>query len=206
MTSDCAQTFLNRMIKKKSRESGIGCSSVRVRQVVVKAPVVQTSQTTDKGHSNSRGNQSSQLTKPPPLCFVCNDSVSIHFLGVCETFKIFANERKKRVVVGAGRCLNCLSLGHMVRNCMAPSRRRRCGPACSSKHVGELHELYVQSRVGSGNGSSGLSKVTQPIVGKLAPNKNNTVLLRTSAVRVINPSTGRSTLVCAQHKLHHRLH
>ena len=164
--------------------------------------MVQTSQTTDKGpdlHSNSRGNQRPQLTKPPPLRFVCNDSMSIHFLGDCETFKIFANERKKRVVVGAGRCLNCLSLDHILRNCMAPSRLRRCGPACSSKHAGELHELYVQSRVGSGNGSSGISKVTQPIVGKLAPNENNTVLLRSSAVRVINPCTGRSTLVCAQH-------
>ena len=93
----------------------------------------------------------------------------------------------------------------------APSRCRRCGPACSSKHAGALHDLYVWSRIGSGNGSSGLSKVIdtetresssedeQPIVRKLTPNNSNTVLLRTSAVRVINPSTGRSTLVYAQH-------
>ena len=113
--------------------------------------------------------------------------------------------------MGAGRCLNCLSLGHMVRNCMAPSKCRWCGPACSNKHAGALHELYVRSRVGSGNRSSGLSKVIetetressfedeQPIVRKLTPNNNNTVLLCTSAVRVINPSTGRSTLVYAQH-------
>ena len=47
----------------------------------------------------------------------------------------------------------------MVRNCMGPSKCRRCGLACSSKHVGALHELYVRSRVGSGNGSSGLSEV-----------------------------------------------
>ena len=39
----------------------------------------------------------------------------------------------------------------------------------------------------------------QPIVRKLTPNNNNTVLLRTSAVRVINPSIRRSTLVYAQH-------
>ena len=107
---------------------------------------MQTSQTYNKGpdlRNNSGGNQRPQLTKPPPLCFVCNDSVSKHFLGDCETFKTFTNERKKRVVVGAGRCINCLSLDHMVRNCMAPSKCRRCGPARSSKHAGALHELYV---------------------------------------------------------------
>ena len=143
---------------------------------------------------------------------MCSDSESKHFPGDYETFKIFANERKRRVVVGAGRCLNCLSLGHTVRNCMAPLKCRMCGPTCSSKHAGALHELYVRSRVGSGNGSSGLSKVIdtetreslsedeQPIVRKLTPNNNNnTVLLRASAVRVINPSTGRFTLVYAQH-------
>ena len=100
----------------------------------------------------------------------------------------------------------------MVQNWMAPSRCRSCGPACSSKHAGALHELYVRSRVGSGNGSSSLSKVIdtetrefssereQAIVRKLTRNNNNNnVLLRTSAVRVIDPSTRRSTLVYAQH-------
>ena len=142
---------------------------------------------------------------------MCSDSVSRHFLGDCKTFATFAIERKYSFVVGAGRCLNCFSLGHMVRNCMAPSKCRRCGPACSSKHAGALHKLYAPSRVGSGNGSSRLSKVIdnetcqsscedeQPIVRKLAPNNINTVLLRTSAVRVINPRTKRSTLVYAQH-------
>ena len=89
---------------------------------------------------------------------------------------------------------------------------RKCGTVCSSKHAGALHELYARSRVGSGNGSSGLSKVIdtetressskdeQRIVRKLRHNNNNnTVLLRTSAVRVNNPSTKRSTLVYAQH-------
>ena len=52
--------------------------------------------------------------------------------------------------------------------------------------------IYTETRESS-------SKDEQPIVGKLTPNHNNTVLLRTSAVRVINPSTGRSTFVYAQH-------
>ena len=156
--------------------------------------------------------------KPHPLCFVRNDSVSKHFLGDCKTFKTFTNERKKRVVVGAGRCLNCFSLGHMVRNCMTLSKCRRCGPACSSKHAGALHELYVPSCVGSENESSGLSKVIdietresssedeQPIVRKLMPNNNNTVLLCTNAMRVINPSTVGPLLFTRYMTLHHKQH
>ena len=150
MRSDYAQTFFKLNDKEKLRESGLGRGSVRVRQVAVKAPVVQTSQTNNKGpdlRNNSGGNQRPQLTKPPPLCFVCNDSVWKDFLGDCETFKTFTNNREKRVVVSARRCLNCLSLDHMVRNCMAPSKFCRCGPACSSKHSGALHELYVRSCV-----------------------------------------------------------
>ena len=118
---------------------------------------------------------------------------------------------QKACCCGCGRCLNCLLLGHMVRNCMAPLKCRRCGPACSGKHAGALHAFYVRSSVGGGNGGSGLSKVIdtetsqsssddeQPIVRISTPNTNNTVLLRTSAVRVINRSTGRSTLVYGQH-------
>ena len=99
----------------------------------------------------------------------------------------------------------------MVQNCVAPSKCRRCGPACSGKHARALHEPYVRSSVGGGNGSSDLSKVIdtetresssddeQPIVRKLTPNNNNTVLLCTSAVRVINRSTGESALAYGQH-------
>ena len=142
---------------------------------------------------------------------MCNDSGSKHFLGDCKTLKTFINAHKMRIVVATERCLNCLSLGYMVRNCMVPLKCRRCGPACSSKQAGALHELYVRSCVGSGNGSSSLSKVIdtkiresssedeQPIVRKLTPNKINTALLCTSAVKVINPSTGRSTHVYTQH-------
>ena len=214
MISDYAQIFFKSDDKEKLNDSGVGRDSVSVGQVAVKAPLLQALQINNKGsdlRNNSGGNQRPQLTKPSPLFFVCNDFGSKHFLGDCETFKTFANECKKRVDVSAGRCLNCLSLGHVVRNCMASLKCRRCGPACSSKHDGALHELYVRSRVGSGNGSSGLSKVIdtetresssedeQPIVRKLTPNNNNTVLLCISAVRVINPSTGRSTLVYEQH-------
>ena len=83
MTLDYAQIFFKSDDKKKSRESGIGRGSICVQQVAVKAPVVQASQTNNKGpdlRNNSRGNQKPQLTKPPSPCFVCNDSVLNHFL------------------------------------------------------------------------------------------------------------------------------
>ena len=37
------------------------------------------------------------------------------------------------------------------------------------------------------------------MVRKLAPNNNNTVLLRTSSVKVINPTTGGPTVVYTRH-------
>ena len=117
MTLDYDQPFFKLDDKEKSRESGIERGFVRVRQVAINASVVQASQTNNKGpdlRNNSGKNQRLPLTKPPPLCFVCSDSVSRHFLGDCETFEIFANERKYSFVVGAGRYLNCFSLGHMV--------------------------------------------------------------------------------------------
>ena len=96
MTYQITPKFFKISNKEKSRKSGVECGSVRVRQVMVKAPVVQASQTNNKGpnlRSNSGGNQKPQLTKPPSLCFVCNDSVSKSFLVVCKTFKTFAKEK-----------------------------------------------------------------------------------------------------------------
>ena len=97
MTSDYAQTFFKSDYKEKSRECGVGRGSVRVQQVAVKSPVVQTSQTNNKGpdlHNNSGGNQRPQLTKPPPLCFVCNDSVSRHFLRIAKRLKSLRTNAK----------------------------------------------------------------------------------------------------------------
>ena len=63
MTSDYAQTFL----------SEVGRGSDCLREVAVKARVVQASQTNNKGPdlcNNYEGNRRLQLTKPPPLCHV----------------------------------------------------------------------------------------------------------------------------------------
>ena len=79
--------------------------------------------------------------KQTPLrCFFCGDE-SRHFLGNCQKFKNLSHERKRQAVMGSGRCLNCLSLGHVVRNCAFLSKCRRCGPKFQSKHAGTLHEF-----------------------------------------------------------------
>ena len=60
MTYQITPKFFKISNKEKSRKSGVECGSVRVRQVMVKAPVVQASQTNNKGpdlRSNSGGNQ-----------------------------------------------------------------------------------------------------------------------------------------------------
>ena len=111
-------------------------------------------------------------------------------MEIAKRFKSFANERKRRIIVGAGRCLNYLSLGHMVRNYMASLRCCRCGPTCSSKHAGALRELVCLVLLSS-------SEDEQRVVRKLTPNIN-TVLLRTSTVRVmLIPALEGNSCLCA---------
>ena len=74
--------------------------------------------------------------------FFCNDELR-HFLGDCHKFENLSHESKWQAVVGSGRCLNCLSLGHVVQNCAFPSKRHRCGPKFHSKHAGALHKNFV---------------------------------------------------------------
>ena len=117
--------------------------------------------------------------------------------------------------MGSGRCLNCLSLGHVVRNFAFLLKCRRCGLKFHSKHAGALHEIFVPVISVAG----GVTKSEQgATAGEIAERgtsshgdwprtglklvleiANTNVLLRTSAVRVINPRTGNSTLVYAQH-------
>ena len=178
----------------KSSENGRRRGFARVRQVAVTSGTGQ--------------------TKSLPLCFICSGSNSRHFIGDCELFKSFSNECKKRSIIDAGRCLNCLALGHVACNCSFPSKCRKCGPTAGNKHATVLHESYGKTISvdvkaaeaepenenrsqgdAEGDGQSERDRVT---VRKLIPAINN-VLLRTSAVRVINPRTGKSTLVYAQH-------
>ena len=179
LTSDYAQTFFKHDKKdtSKSSENGRRRGFACVRQIAVTSGMGQ--------------------TKSLPLCFICSGSNSRHFIGDCELFKSFSNECKKRSIIDAGRCLNCLALGHVARNCSFPSKCRKSGTKAGNKHATVLHESYAKTisvDVGAaeaepenenrsqgdaeGDGQLERDRVT---VRKLIPATNN-VLLRTRGV------------------------
>ena len=49
-----------------------------------------------------------------------------HFLPDCDKFNSFAPHQKRKTVVDANRCLNCLSRGHYARECKQSSKCRQC--------------------------------------------------------------------------------
>ena len=220
MSSDYAQTFFKSDDKEKLRDSSYGRGPVRVRQTIMKsneetrAKPFSSVKSGMNNHIGTRNNPKLKGTKPPPLCFVCNDLVSRHFLGECPKFKDLSNENKRQTVIDAGRCLNCLSVGHFARSCSWNSKCSVCGPNNPNKHASALHKLFRRSysnpfgaadnacRIDSDllveDKSGGNERREQAISRKLSPGVND-VLLRTSAVRVINPITGMSSLVYAQH-------
>ena len=141
-----------------------------------------------------------------PECFVCSNK---HYLADCDKFKVLPTNLKRQTVFDAKRCLNCLSLNHMVRNCAYPSKCRKCRPDCRTKHATALHDYYVKpddetlgaaeatsSATTSGSGSANDYDVI--VNRKIDSVDKRVVLLRTCAVRVINPDTKKSTLAYAQ--------
>ena len=145
----------------------------------------------------------------PPICFFCSNVDQRYFLAECKTFKALNSRAKRQTVTDARRCLNCLSLDHFVRNCAFPSKCI-CGPQCRNKHAGALHECYDGVNLAA---ADRVDQVSRPIPAprtncreslnytcrKLTSVDNGVVLLRTSAVRVFNHKTGKSTLAYAQH-------
>ena len=114
-------------------------------------------------------------------------------------------------MIKAGRCLNCLSMEHLARNCPSRCKCRKCGPNCRAKHSSAIHDCYESQTVGAAGetkaapGSPFASSVANTPTNnvknvlKVRVAEEGTVLLRTSAVRVINQTTGCSTLAYAQH-------
>ena len=145
MTSDYAQSFFKLDDKDKASGSGNGHMAFRVRQVAVigERPGARSVETV--GESSRSCNKTQHSTKPPPVCFVCNDSRSKHFLTDCEQFKSKTPEQKRKTVIDTARCFYCLSLGHFSRECTSSSKCRLCGPHFGPKHSTALHDLYVRS-------------------------------------------------------------
>ena len=117
----------------------------------------------------------------------------------------------KAKIIEANRCLNCLATGHIAFNCPKDMKCRICGPGRGKKHASALHEAFTSSKSVSLGAAErrrennfldeerdDVSQSEPRAVRKLAL-IGDSVLLRTSAVRVFNPSTVMSTLAYAQH-------
>ena len=97
----------------------------------------------------------------------------------------------------------------MVRSCAYPSKCRKCRSDCRTKHATALHDYYVKpddETLGAAEAASsaptsgfGAANDYDVIVNrKIDSVDKRVVLLRTCAVRVINPDTKKSTLAYAQ--------
>ena len=219
MTSEYAQAFFKSDDKEHAQSSG--SKTFRVRQTTVgseKRSKSDSSSTSSNSvrpakHENNAANVKTSdykraKDKPAPTCFVCMRPELKHFLADCEVFKSYSDKLKRQTVMDAKRCLNCLSLEHFVRDCPHPSKCRKCSPNCQNKHSGALHDYYVE---GSKTGESvNTGPYSTPVendkndkqslnVHKIRAHENSIILLRTSAVKIANPLTGKSTLAYAQH-------
>ena len=220
ITSDYAQAFFKSEDKKKSREPQGGRSEFRVRQVALDSGAGAHNDSAESLVSGAAGGRKAptdhnrgtkKASGRPPICFVCARADSRHYLVECEKFIKLPPQERRQTVITAGRCLNCLSTEHLALNC--PSRRkcRKCGPKCRAKHSSAIHDCYESQTVGAAGeikaafgspvASSVASTPTNNVknVLKVRVAEEGTVLLRTSAVRVINQASGRSTLAYAQH-------
>ena len=217
-TSDYVQAFFKLDDKEKSRESQGGRSEFCVRQVALdsgKGAHNGSAESPGSAAAGGRGAPSdhNRGTKKacgrPPICFVCTRADSRHYLVECEKFMTLTPRERRQTVITAGRCLNGLSTEHLARNCPSRCKCRKCGPNCRGKHSSAIHDCYESQTVGA----AGETKATpvSPVASSVASTSTNdvknvlkvrvakegTALLRTSAVRVTNQATGRSTLVYA---------
>ena len=144
MTSDYEQSFFKSDGKDRASGSGNGHMADRVKHVPINGerPGACSIETVGK---SSRSCNKTHFTKPPPVCFVCNDPRSKHFLTDCEKFKSKTLEQKRKTVIDSARCFDCLSLGHFSRECTSLSKCRLCGPHFGPKHSTALHDLYFNS-------------------------------------------------------------
>ena len=126
----------------------------------------------------------------------------------CEIFKDISPKSRRQTVIEAKRCLNCLSLDHIVRNCSRSTKCRECGPRSQNKHATALHECFISPNTAvadKGSDEPGPKNETiqkkrnERIVLKTNSSDKRVILLRISAVKNVNPTSGKSSLVYAQH-------
>ena len=209
----CLQSTLKNYFKPDSRiksgDSGHGRDPVGIRQLAVSEVVdLRVTIFLDKMLMKYRGNrnQKSWGSNCVPLCFVCNGFSLRHVLANCDKFKVLRKDNKKKIVLNASRCLNCLALGHFVRDCPLDCKCTGCRTKSMNKHTSALHELFSKKCNGFGTVTTANKDAvysenvnSEPLISrKMVPNGGR-ILLRTSAVRIINRTTGESTLTYAPH-------
>ena len=211
MSSDYAQTFFKS--DDKPRDSTFGRGPVKVRSVNIKSDSGASGTTPTTREPSTSSSRGPARSRQYPLCFVCNDVTSRHYLGDCIKLKSLNNEEKRRAVTTANWCFNCLAIGHAAVNCSKGMRCRICAPTFWKKHAGVLHQVFTSSNsvnLGateqrwenalSDGEACDSNDCNQRAVRKLAP-AGDSVLLHTCAVCVVNASTGKSTLAYAQHDI-----
>ena len=128
----------------------------------------------------------------------------------CEIFDDLSLKSRHQMVIEAKRCLNCLSLDHIVQNCPRSTKCRKCGPRSQNKHATALHECFISPNTGAADKTSDVprskTETTQNehnerVVLKSNSSEESVILLCTSAVKIVNPTSGKSSLVYAQHDM-----
>ena len=109
-------------------------------------------------------------------------------------FKTYLPQVKRKIVMDAKRCLDCLSIQHFVRDCPYPSKCRKCGSGYQNKHFGALQECYGAKIFGVAE----LTAETEPLstgdasgrnltAHKIKSAESRSILLRSTAVKIGNP-------------------
>ena len=98
-------------------------------------------------------------------------------------------------------------LDHIVRNCSRSTKCRKCGPRSQNKHATVLHECFISPNTGAaekGSNEPGSKNETiqnernERVVLKVNSLEERVILLRTSAVKIVHPASGKPPLVYAQ--------
>ena len=158
MTSDYAQAFFKLEDEEKSREPQSGRSEFRVRQVALDSGVGAHNGSAESPVSAAAGGRGAptdhnrgtkKASGRPPICFLCARADSRHYLIECEKFMKLPPQERRQTVIKAGRCLNCLSTGHLARNCPSRCKCRKCGPNCRAKHSSAIYDCYESQTIGA---------------------------------------------------------
>ena len=144
--SDYAQAFFKSDERDKSRDPDASRGKFCVRQVAVVPDSGSESKSVADFYSGASENGRAQTiseskretalpNKRPLICFVCSQDGERYYLADCSKFLWLSHREKRRTVVAAGRCLNCLSTEHFVRDYSSRLKCRTCGPYCRDKLV-----------------------------------------------------------------------